>query len=52
MTIPTTQSGTSTSENIPIWVKNNAEWWADDLIGDSDFVSGIQFLITEGIMNV
>ena len=37
---------------IPIWVKNNAGWWADDLIGDSDFVSGIQYLITEGIMNV
>ncbi len=52
MTIPTTQSGSSTSENIPIWVKNNAEWWADDLIGDSDFVSGIQYLITEGIMQV
>ena len=37
---------------IPIWVKNNAGWWADDLIGDSDFVSGIQYLISEGIMNV
>ena len=52
MTIPTTQSGTSTSQEIPPWVKNNAGWWADDLIGDSDFVSGIQYLITEGIMNV
>jgi len=52
MTIPTTQSGTSTSEEIPAWVKNNAGWWADDLIGDSDFVSGIQYLITEGIINV
>jgi len=52
MTIPTTQSGTTTSESIPAWVKNNAEWWADDLIGDSDFVSGIQFLITEGIMKI
>jgi len=43
------------SENIieiPIWVKNNAGWWADDLIGDSDFVSGIQYLITEGIMTI
>jgi hypothetical protein len=37
---------------IPAWVKNNAGWWADDLIGDSDFVSGIQYLISEGIMNV
>jgi len=52
MTIPTTQSGTSTSEEIPTWIKNNAGWWADDLIGDSDFVSGIQYLISEGIMNV
>ena len=52
MTIPTTQSGTSTSEEIPAWIKNNAGWWADDLIGDSDFVSGIQYLISEGIMNV
>jgi len=37
---------------IPIWVKNNAGWWAGDLIGDSDFVSGIQYLITEGIMTI
>jgi len=37
---------------IPIWVKNNAGWWADDLIGDSDFVSGIQYMITEGIMTI
>jgi len=37
---------------IPIWIKNNAGWWADDLIGDSDFVSGIQYLITEKIMTI
>ena len=37
---------------IPAWIKNNAGWWADDLIGDSDFVSGIQYLITEGIISV
>jgi len=36
--------------SIPDWVKNNAGWWAEGLIGDSDFVSGIQFLIKEGIM--
>ncbi len=37
---------------IPEWIKNNAGWWADGLIGDSDFVSGIQFLIKEGIMTI
>ena len=35
---------------IPPWIKNTAGWWAEGLIGDSDFVSGIQFLIEKGIM--
>lgn len=41
-----------TEIEIPSWVKNNAGWWADSLIGDSDFISGIQYLITEGIMTI
>jgi len=41
-----------TTIDIPNWVKNNAGWWAEDLIGDSDFVSGIQYMITEGIMTI
>jgi hypothetical protein len=39
-------------QNIPEWVKKNAEWWSQGAIGDSDFVSGIQFLIKEGIMTI
>ena len=35
---------------IPSWIKNNAGWWATDLIDDSSFLQGIQYLITEGIM--
>jgi hypothetical protein len=41
-----------TGISIPEWVKNNAGWWASGQIGDSDFVSGIQWLITNGIMKV
>ena len=26
---------------IPSWIKNNAGWWADDFISDSDFLYGI-----------
>jgi len=37
---------------IPGWIKNNAGWWADGLIDDSSFVSGIQWLITNGIMTI
>ena len=37
---------------IPDWIKNNAGWWSDGLISDDEFVSGIQFLIENGIMEV
>ena len=37
---------------IPDWIKNNAGWWADGQIDDSSFVSGLQWLISNGIMSV
>ena len=38
--------------NIPYWIKNNAGWWAEDKISDSDFISGIQYLIENKIINI
>ncbi len=38
--------------SIPAWIKNNAGWWADGQIDDSSFVSGIQWLISNGIMSI
>jgi hypothetical protein len=52
MTIPQTAQGTTNQQIIPYWIKNNAKWWADGLISDSDFVLGIQYLIKNGIMQV
>ena len=44
----------STSNNskieIPEWVKNNAGWWANGEIDDASFVSGIEFMISDGII--
>ena len=37
---------------IPDWVRNNAKWWSEGQIRDSDFVSGIQFMIKEKIINI
>ena len=37
---------------VPKWIKNNARWWADGDIPDSAFVSGLQWLIKNGIMQV
>jgi len=30
---------------VPEWIKNNAGWWTEGLIGDSDFILGIEFMI-------
>jgi hypothetical protein len=40
------------SATIPIWIKNNAAWWSEQQIDDSDFVAGIEYLITNGIITV
>ena len=37
---------------IPIWIKNNAGWWADGLIDDRAFVTGLQWLIKNGIITI
>lgn len=37
---------------IPNWIRNNAKWWADGTINDTDFVQGIQFLIKEDILKI
>ena len=38
--------------SIPSWIKNNAGWWADGQIDDGSFVSGIQWLISNGVMTI
>ena len=43
---------TKSATAIPGWIKNNAEWWADGVIDDSTFVSGIQYLVQVGIIKV
>ncbi|MGI0069903.1 MAG: hypothetical protein ACREAN_06580 [Nitrosopumilaceae archaeon] len=37
---------------IPSWIKNNAQWWYEGKIADSDFTKGIQYLIQNKIMMV
>jgi len=38
------------NNNIPSWIKSNAKWWSEGQIGDSDFISGIKYLIENNIM--
>ncbi len=38
------------SQYVPIWIKNNAAWWSQEMIDDSDFISGIEYLIQQEII--
>jgi len=40
------------SVEIPEWIKDNARWWSEDQIGDSDFTNGIQFMMKEDIISI
>jgi len=40
------------SSSIPSWIKNNAKWWSEGSIDDSTFISGIQYMIQNGIIQV
>ncbi len=49
--IPADNGGES-SAFVPSWIKDNAGWWAEGLISDSEFVNGLQYLISQGIISV
>ncbi len=38
--------------NIPQWIKNNAAWWSDGTISDTEFLTAIEFLIENDIMKI
>ena len=40
------------AQSIPSWIKNSAGWWADGTIDDSSFVSGIEWLVSNNIIEV
>ncbi|GKS67767.1 hypothetical protein YTPLAS73_13140 [Nitrosarchaeum sp.] len=54
LNVPATEEHADENNNqdIPSWIKNNAGWWANGVITDDDFVNGIQYMITNGMISV
>ena len=50
--IPYTEPGEETISSIPEWVKNNAGWWIEGKISDTEFVLALQYLVKTGIITV
>jgi hypothetical protein len=47
-----TQSQYKDTKSVPDWIKNNANWWSENLIDDVDFINGIQYLIEHKIIKI
>jgi len=50
--IPEPEIQTLKSQYVPNWIKNNAAWWSQELIEDSDFVAGLEYLIQNEIITI
>ena len=35
---------------VPDWFQNNAKWWSEDLIDNTDFLNGVEYLIKKQIV--
>jgi len=46
------QSQYGDTKSVPGWIKNNANWWSENLIGDTDFINGLQYLIEHKIIKI
>ena len=50
--VDTTIEDVEISRAVPVWIKTNAKWWSDDTIDNESFISGIEYLVNEGIIKV
>jgi len=46
------QSQYGDTKSVPSWIKNNANWWSENLIDDTDFINGLQYLIEHKIIKI
>jgi len=40
------------SSAVPEWVKNNAKWWSEGSITEADYITSLEYLISNGIIDV
>ena len=52
VTTPTSPSVTPANTAIPAWVKGNADLWVKGNIDDATFISAIQFLISQDVIQI
>ncbi len=45
-------TASAANSTIPEWIKNNAKWWSEGSISESDYITSLEYLITNGIIQI
>ena len=45
-------TASAVNSSIPDWVKNNAKWWSEGSINEADYMKSLEYLITQGIIQI
>ncbi len=40
------------NSTIPEWIKNNAKWWSEGSISEADYITSLEYLIQNGIIDL
>jgi len=45
-------TASAANSSVPDWVKNNAKWWSEGSITENDYIKSLEYLITQGIIQI
>jgi len=45
-------TASAADSTIPDWIKNSAKWWSEGSISEADYILSLEYLITNGIINI
>jgi len=37
---------------LPDWIKNNAKWWSEGSITETDYIKSLEYLIVQGVIQI
>jgi len=40
------------NSSVPDWIKNNAKWWSEGSISETDYIKSLEYLIINGIIQI
>lgn len=45
-------TASAADSTIPDWIKNNAKWWSEGSITETDYIKSLEYLIVQGVIQI